>query len=207
LFTQFYSYFNMQANLVSTEFQRIAQGIGVKQGRGQLLYLYTFGFMVPAVVSALIARTLGGGWDEDDESGLWDDFMAVFFGSQAKTLTAMVPGGKIAELAGTKVFNTATGKKSFGGYDDRLSMSPAVSSIESAAGAFGSVPDALFGTGSKRKAVKDGLTLLGLISGLPLAPLAKPIGYGLDVMDGKVDPSGPVDAIRGLATGKSGTKK
>ena len=41
-------------------------------------------------------------------------------------------------------------------------------------------------------------TLIALTVGIPLAPVTKPLGYVADVEQGKVSPTGPVDAVRGL---------
>ena len=48
------------------------------------------------------------------------------------------------------------------------------------------------------------LQLMGIMSGLPLGPLGKPIGYQMDVEAGKANPENLVDYTRGLVTGKSG---
>lgn len=34
-FTMFYSYFNMQANLLGSEFQKVAESMGVKKGQAE----------------------------------------------------------------------------------------------------------------------------------------------------------------------------
>jgi hypothetical protein len=39
------------------------------------------------------------------------------------------------------------------------------------------------------------------VSGLPLVPLAKPLGYAADVFNEDVEPTGPVDVVRGAITG------
>ena len=55
--------------------------------------------------------------------------------------------------------------------------------------------------GNWRRAARDTLTLVTLTTGLPAAALGRPIGYAADVAQGRVDPTGPVDAVRGLVTG------
>lgn len=195
LFTQFYSYFNMQANVLGTEFANVARTMGVRKGAGKLLYIYTMGFMIPAVMADAIVRTFGWDWDDDDDDGYLDEFMAWFFGSQIRTSVAMFPGfGQVANAG----FNRFNDKQ----YDDRLSTAPAVGTIESAAGAPATAYKAIFEDGSVKRAIKDTLTLISVVSGVPVAALGKPIGYVADYTEGKVEPDNPADFARGLISGK-----
>lgn len=199
LFTMFYSYFNMQANLLGTEFATTVREMGLKKGAGRLLYVYTMGFMLPAVLSELIVRAMANNLDDDDDDSYLDDSMAVFFGSQVRSLTAMVPGaGHVAQ----GLINMSNDKR----YDDRITVSPAVTTLEGAVRTPESVYQAIVNNGSKAKAAKDTLTTLGLMTGLPLSPLGRPVGYMLDVQDGRARPTGPVDFTRGLVTGKPGER-
>jgi hypothetical protein len=76
--------------------------------------------------------------------------------------------------------------------------------IESAVSAPHSVYMSIVEGGSDKKAIRDTLTLLGLLTGVPVAPLSRPLGYLSDVSEGKAEPTGPVDFARGLVTGKPG---
>ena len=199
-FTMFYSYFNMQANLLGSEFAIIARSTGLRKGAGRALYVYALGFMMPAVMSELIVQVMSGkGLDEDDDDQYLDDMMSIFFGAQRRAATAFFPGVGQAVNAGFNSFNDKW-------YDDRISSSPAVAAIESAVSAPHSIYMAITEDGSRKKAIRDGLTALGLLTGLPAAPLARPLGYLSDVAEGKVQPSGPVDFTRGLITGKGATQ-
>lgn len=198
LFTMFSGYFNMNANLLGTEFTKTIRDMGLKRGAGRMLYVYTFGFMVPAVISELIVRTMAGkGLDDDDDDQYLDDVMSIFFGSQFRTGSAMLPFVGPAANAGVNAWNDKQ-------YDDRISTSPAISTIESTVSAPKSIYDAIAEDGSKKKAVRDALTAVGLLTGIPVAPLARPLGYLSDVSEGNARPSGPVDFTRGLVTGKAG---
>jgi hypothetical protein len=109
----------------------------------------------------------------------------------------MIPGvGQVA--------NVAIGKFTKQPYDDNISASPAISLLESSAGAPYSIYKAVADDGSKKKAVKDTLSLITLMTGVPVVPLSKPIGYMLDVSEGNARPTGPIDYTRGLITGKKG---
>ncbi len=200
-FTMFYSYFNMQANLLGTEFTKTVRDLGLRKGAGRLLYIYATAFMIPAVVSEMIVMAMSGrGFDEGDDDEYLSELMSVFFGSQFRTATAMVPGVGPAVNAGINMFNDKW-------YDDRISTSPAISMIESSVRAPKSIYDAMTDDKNPKRAVKDTLSAMGLLTGLPLAPLAKPIGYLADVMEGDAEPRGPADFTLGLVTGKSGTKQ
>lgn len=195
LFTQFASYFNMQANLLGTSFANVMRTMGIKKGAGQMMYIYTMGFMIPAVMADAIVRTFGWDWDDEDDDGYVDEFLSWFFGAQARTALAMIPGVGQAGILFINRFNDNF-------YDDRLSTSPSIGAIENAAGAPLSAYKAVFEDGSAKKAIRDSLGLLSLITGVPFSALSKPIGYTADYMQGKVEPVNPVDAVRGFVSGK-----
>lgn len=196
-FTMFYSYFNMQANLLGTEFANIARDMGLRKGAGRALYVYTLGFMIPAVLSEAIVKAMSGKLDDNDDDQYVDDLLNMFLGGQFRTATAMFPIVGPTVQAGINQFNNKW-------YDDRISTSPAVSAIESAVSAPHSVYKAITEDGSKKRAARDALTALGLLTGLPVAPLSRPAGYLLDYADGNAEPTGPIDFARGLISGKSG---
>lgn len=200
LFTMFYSYFNMQANVIGTEAAKTIQDLGLRKGAGRLVYIYTMGMMIPAVMGGLISQALSGrGFDEDDDGEYLDDFMALFFNSQFKGMTALVP------IVGPSV-NVAVNKFNDKRYDDNINASPMISLVERSVGVPSEVYKAIQGKGRTSVLIRDSLTALGLMTGLPLAPLAKPLGYIADVQQGKVEKGGPVDTARGLITG-TGPKK
>lgn len=206
LFTQFAGYFNMLANLNAGELIKIQKEVGLKKGAGRAFYVYMTGLAIPAILSAAITKTLAGKGLDDDDDGYLDDLLALFFGSQTSTLTAMIPG------AGQAINNVANRFNS-NMYDDRLSMSPVVSTVESMLG----VPAEVFYATLTDKKVnstrvtKDALSALGVLSGLPIGPLGKPVGYVMDVSKGKIKPAKgpiarPLDFSRGLLTGKGANK-
>jgi hypothetical protein len=195
VFTQFAGYFNMMANLNATEVQITARSVGLKKGMGRLFYVYLMGFAIPALLGDAIAKALRGGWEDEEGDGYMDDLFAWFFSSQAKFALAAVP---VVGQAG----NAALGAFTKMPYDDRISMSPAVSVIESGL----SVPAAAYkalveGEEFNRADVRNTLNLLGILTGTPTGALAKPVGYGVGVAQGDIEPTGPVDAARGVVTG------
>lgn len=196
-FTMFYSYFNMQANILGTEFTKVFRDLGMRKGAGRAMYIYTLGLMIPAVLAELIMRAGSGDLpDADDDDEYLTDYMALFFGSQFRTVTAMVP--LVGQTANTAV-NYFNDKK----YDDRISGSAAITTLESSVRAPYSVYKAISENGSNKMAVKDTLTLIGMTLGVPAGAAARPIGYLLDVEEGKANPENAIDFTRGLVTGKT----
>lgn len=195
MFTQFAGYFNMLANTMGSDFAVTMREQGLRKGMGRGLYVFMLGFMVPAMVSELIVQASRGGPEDEDKDGALDDWlMAVLFTGPMRTALAMVPGvGQVANAA----INTFNSKP----YDDRVSTAPAISMIESAVRAPISVYKAVAEDGNARKAVRDVATLIALTVGIPATAIARPLGYLADVEQGKVSPTGPVDAARGAVTG------
>lgn len=195
LFNQFYSFFNNLANLNATEFQIVARGVGVRKGAGRLFYVYLMGFAAQAAVGDAIAQAFRGGWEDEDDDGYLDDLLLWFLESQVKFAVAMVPG--VGQAA-----NAAFGAFTPEPYDDRVSVSPAVSSIESSVRVPAEVYQSIVeGESFNRRDIRDTFNLLGLITGTPVGVLGRPVGYAVGVAQGDIEPTGPVDTARGLVTG------
>lgn len=202
LFTQFAGYFNMLANLNGSELQKISREVGLKKGAGRAFYVYLTAFMLPAVLSEGIMRAMSGkGADANDDDKYLDDALAVFFGSQFKTATAAIPYAGQALNATYNNFNNNLN-------DDRMSLSPVISTIESMAGVPAEIYKTMHGdVANKKRVVKDALMLTGVLSNLPIGPIGKPVGYAMDLKSGRARPSGPIDAARGYITGAPGKAK
>jgi hypothetical protein len=197
IFTMFSTYFNTQANLIESEMVKIVRELGLKKGAAKLIYVYTMAFMLPAVLSEVIVRGMAGKFDEDDDDEYLDDIISIFFGSQARFASAMFP---VVGPAINSVFNRFNNKW----YDDRISTSPALNALESALGGPKALVDIVSGEDIKKKEIRDFLSLMGFITGAPVAPLSRPLGYLSDVSEGNANPSNAADYIRGLMSGKSG---
>ncbi|MEC5161724.1 MULTISPECIES: hypothetical protein [unclassified Janthinobacterium] len=199
LFTQFTGYFNMQANVLGTEFAKIGEDVGLRNGLGRGFYVLLFGFLAPAWCAELIAQAFRGGPPDEDRDGEYlDDWLAALFGwGTLRAATALVP----VVGQGINAVANATNSKP---YDDRVATSPAVSMIESAARSPVSVYDAIANDAKPSKAVRDVATLITLTTGLPASTMARPISYMADIADGRIAPTGPVDMARGAVTGAAG---
>ena len=200
LFTMMSGYFFNSGNQLLTEWQIAKQmGLNTKAGGKRAMMAFIMIVYAPAVVSAIIMKAFAGkGLDEDDDGEYLDDIFSLLFGQPLRFMTAMLPGGTVANTL-INQFNDAP-------FDDRINVSPAASSTESAIRSVVSVPKAVFGEGDAKKALKDGLTTVGLLTGLPASFVGKPLGYLIDVKSGKANPAGPIDFTRGIITGKPGGK-
>lgn len=198
MFTQFGGYFNMQANLLGTEFAKVAQELGVKKGAGKMLYITTLGFLAPAWVAEAIMQVFRGGPDDEDKDGEYlDDWLAAIFGwSTLRGLTAMIPGVGQTINAGVNAWNAKP-------YDDRMGSAPAISMVESAVRAPASVYKAIVEEGSSQKAVRDVASLISMTTGLPANAAARPLGYLAGVADNRITPTSGADMARGLVTGNA----
>lgn len=200
LFTMFYSYFNMQANLLASETIKTARDLGLKKGAAKMFYTVSMGFVLPAAMTELIVRAMSGKFDDDEDDLYIDDFLYATVNGLTRNATAFVPFVGSGIQAAINVQNNKW-------YDDRPSTSPAISVIESAitgnSKTLGQAIDPDKEVNTKR-AVRDALAAISLITGLPVSPLAKPISYLIDLAEGDADPENPIDLIRGLITGRSG---
>lgn len=195
LFTQFAGWANSQANFLGVELANTFSELGLRKGAGRAAYILMVGFLAQAVVAEAIVQAFKGGPGDDDHDGeLWDDWLASLGIGTFKMGASMVPG--VGNLA-TAIYNFGNDKP----YDDRISTSPAISMIESMVRAPFSVYQAIVNDGNTKKAIRDAATFISMTVGVPANAAARPIGYLADVNEGKVQPTGPVDAVRGAITG------
>jgi hypothetical protein len=196
MFTMFQSYFNMQANLLGTEFQKVSQEMGLKKGAGRLFYVLATGFTMPAFLAELIVIALAGDLDDEDDDGYLDEITQIMLFSQIRIATAMVPFVGPFAQSGINQFNDKH-------YDDRISLSPVIRTIESSVRAPKSVYEAISQEGkSKKTAFKDSLTALSILTGTPFQVLNRPGGFLFDVAEDRTEPDGTLDFIRGLTSGR-----
>lgn len=197
LFITFYGYFNMLANTLGTEFSIAMRTTTGFDKASRMFYIYIMGIMIPAVVAESISVALRGDFDEDDDEEYLDDFISLFFGSQAKTVLASVPGvGAIGQTA----INNFNDKW----WDDRLSISPAISQLEKG---FIKAPVSIFKAiqdkGKTSTAIKDTLALFNLFFGLPTTQAGKTAGFFTDLAEGEQDAAGFLEFSKGIIGGRS----
>jgi len=197
VFTQFVGYFNMMANTNATALKQIAQEQGLRKGAGKALGIVTLGMLAPLWMAEAIAIAMRGGPEDKEDDGYLDDWLAAVFGmGTIKGTLAMVPFvGQLAN-AGINRFNSNPA-------DDKVSLSPAVSLLESAVGVPLDVykaiaePEKL----NARNAVRDVASAVSIATGLPAVAIARPLGYLAGVEQGRIEPTSTGDLARGLLTG------
>ena len=195
IFTQFIGYFNMMANTNATALKQVASEMGLRKGAGKALGIVTLGLLIPIWVAEAIAVAMRGGPDDPDKDGWLDDWLAAVFGmGTIKGSLAMIPF--IGQLANAGI-NRFNGNPA----DDKMSLAPAVSILESAVGLPVDVYKAIQDKGSARTLVRDAASAISIATGLPAVALARPLGYLAGVEQGKIDPTSPGDAVRGALTG------
>lgn len=157
---------------------------------------YALGLMAPAILSALIRRAMKGeGLDEDEDEEYIDDAFDIMVMSQVKYNAAIIPfGGNMYKF----IEGQFTGQT----YDDRLSISPLIGMIEASKG----VTNLMTKDELRSRDIRDAMNFFGTVTGLPMGAPARPIGFMIDMEQGKQKAENPLDYSRGLLTGKSGKK-
>lgn len=196
LFTQFYGYFNMWGNLLGAEGSKALRDAGFVKASPRLLFLWFVGMAIPAFVAELIAAGAPDEEDDEDGDGLLDEWLAMFFGAQAKSVAAMVPvAGQVSVLASNYMDDKV--------YNDRLNISPAVSLIESAVyGGTSLVSGEMFDGDPSKKELRSALILTGMALGVPVGPLMRAGSFAIDEAEGRKEADGPVEYGTGLLLGR-----
>lgn len=202
LFTMFSTWFNNQANLLGSEVAVARQmGIKTKEGAKRAALAYMMVVAAPAILGNAIKRSFKGQnmLDADEDGNYADDAIDLLLYSQFGYVSAMTgPAGNF--------LNAVINKTNDNPFDDRVNLSPVVSSIETAIKAPQTIGEAMRTGRGSGAAVRNGAMAIGLVSGLPVSLVGKPLGYLADVDERKAQPTGPIDFTRGLVTGKPGGK-
>jgi len=203
--TQFTGYFNMIANLGFGQYQKLVKDdLGFKnkgKNREQLVYMYLYTVVMPAVLAGIIMRGLGGRIEDEDEDGyLLDDMASAALGDIVNYTAGLVP------IAGQVLLIPINAQNDIP-WDDDIVSSPGIEALQDALQIIGQVPT-IFKEGSMTgKQIRDVSTMVTLGSGMPVTPLGRILSYLRDVDRGYVKPKGPIDFVRGLVTGKAGASK
>jgi hypothetical protein len=195
VFTQFIGYFNMMANTNATALKQVASEMGLRKGAGKALGVVFFGMLLPLWIAEAIAIAMRGGPEDEDDDGYLDDWLAAVLGmGTIKGTLAMVPF--VGQLA-----NAAINRFNSNPADDKVSLSPAVSILESAVGVPTDVYKMIEGKGNARTLVRDVASAVSIATGLPATALARPLGYLAGIADDRIEPTSELDAVRGVLTG------
>ena len=191
LFTMFYSYFNMQYNLLATE-----GGMSwAKKNKARAAYVYFTTLIIPTLLSNALMQLAGGVDCGDDDEFDAVDLMRIGSTEIIKAHFALVP------VAGSMV------NALIGGSQDRFVPSPAITAFETTARTFGYIGKAVEGKDINAvQATKDTMNALSYGTGIPMGQLGKPLGYSMGVITGQVDPESVSDVVRGLISGRDVNK-
>lgn len=189
-FKMFSGYFISQGNLLTTEFTQAIR----EKDYARVAEIYTLGIFVTAVGAEIIAQGLRGELGDEDDDGWWDDLADVLLLSQLRYVAAFIPfvGQGVNALV-----NSLDDKP----YNDRLSVSPVVSTVEAARRITPNTLKLIEGEGDLSRSVKDYSTVVYLATGLPT--FQRQTGYVADVIEGDVTPTGTTDAVRGFVSGRA----
>ena len=187
VFYTFYSYFLNNGNLA-----RYTYGGKAEKTRGWL-----YAIAIPSILSKIFRGEILGGEDEDE---LGDDIWQNLILAPIEGTAATLPGGAMFSRLVAGQFTDAA-------YDDRLSMSPMVGALEAGRGVSNITKKLLTdGKDVSGRDIRDFMSFLGLVSGLPLNALGKPVAFMMDLDDGKQRADNTLDYTKGILTGRSGKK-
>lgn len=206
-FLVFYNYFNMQANLLGDSWAR-----NVRTGRyGQFAIDLALVMAVPAILSELIVQAFNGFDTGDDDD--WDAYDAakLVISPVVKNAVALVPyGGQLVNAGATQLSRIGDNEEGMmqlifapNTFNDKLVSIPAASLIENTFKAIKQLGDTAWGEEvDARTATRNTLDALTLTTGIPFAGLKRPLGYAAGVAAGDIEPENPVDAARGVLSGR-----
>ena len=207
LLTMFAGYFNTLANLQADRWVALSKQAGWAKA-GPALYLYLLGFALPTLMADAITRTVRGQWDDEDDDGDVDVLtLDYLFLGQLRAALAQVP------VAGPAVLAPALNAFDNQPWNDRMTTSPAITTLERAAGGSADAIKTLLGlsrdrsgavVGPNGETVRDILSALGLGLGVPAGAVGNRAGYATDVAGGRISPAGTWDMVRGLISGAAG---
>ena len=150
-------------------------------------------------------RGLGGRLDEDkdDDGYIHDDVAKAFLGDIMSYKAGLIPVVGQLALIPINAQNDIP-------WDDDIVSSPSIEALQDSLRVVVDLPKTIYEEGfegTTGKQIRDVSTLVTLRFGIPVTPLGRTFGYLRDVQRGYVEPKGPIDFIRGVVTGKTGTGK
>lgn len=189
LFTMFYSYFNMQYNLLATELGHS----WINREYAHAAYVYFTALVVPTLMSRALMDAAGGLDTGDD-----DEFDAIDLLRVSATEVAA------ANLALMPVLGNAVNYMFGLGRSDRYVPTPVVTTLET----FGRLGGYLAAAADPdkevnlRRATKDTLNAISYATGIPLGQFGKPLGYAVGVGTREFTAQDASDIVRGLISGR-----
>jgi hypothetical protein len=179
--------------------------MGIAKGAGRLVYSHIMAYAIPMMVFEAFAKTVSGDWNKKKHDSLLHDVLEFIFASYAHGAVGMIPGGSQIYSGATAITHAV--QRVQGGpvpfHGDHIEVAPTIAALESATVG---TAEAIARLTSKNKKVtghnvRDVMTLMSLLTGVPTAPVAKPIGYMMDVNQKKIRPTSTYDYVRGAVSG------
>lgn len=166
LFTQFSGYFNTVLNQIASQVGATAKARAAVHA-----------LVLPTVVAGAIAAALNGREDIDDKDGdgYSDEYLAWFFGQQARAAAALVPGFGPNLMKAMGSLGIIPGVENPG---NRMAMAPAFSMVESALRTASALPRLAAGNATPRQ-VRDFWRTMSF-TGIPLTQVGTLVTLGAE---------------------------
>ena len=201
-FLVFYNYFGMQANLLAESW--VTKDYGAFS-RDAIMIVF-----IPSILSAIISN-MGFDFDDDDDVDGYD-VARLLIAEPFKNVMAMFPF--LGSASATALQNAAVkgtpivgdiGEFLYGDdpYAGRLFSSPALDLLSSSAQGVSDLANIMAGEDvNARRATRNIMDLMTIVTGVPLGAVKRPVGYLSGVAAGDFDADDPTDVAKGLVTGK-----
>jgi len=201
---QFYSYFNMWGNALYD------MGVINRRDHGALMFgprmlgLVVIGYLVPQILAESINKTIKGSWPEDEEGdGVLDNIAAEVAFMSVRGLTGFFPYfGQATSL----FFSDLTPQR----YDDYLNMGAGVSMFQKSTRStyefFEDMGKWAIGQGYDVKAadkIRDAGDVFTFATRIPVNPITDRVAVALEMHEGEIYPTDPIDAARTIVTGRA----
>lgn len=199
--TQFMGFFVNWAGFMRAEYGKVVQDLQLKgkPGKvGRLAHITLMGWILPMTVAAWISKEMAGkDLEDDDGDGLTDEYATWLLGANVKPVFAA--HGVLGQFT-TFSWDLYMDDDA---WNDRMPVMPVISVAERGGKAIKRVFAGAEEGEVSSAAVRDVLTLIAAVTGVPLNVPWRPAGYAIDVEKGDVEPTGGLDYVRGLLTGRA----
>ncbi len=185
LFTQFTSYFITRGNLVASE-----SSVAIRQGASKLAVM--FGWMLMAGIPAWLSKALQMAASGSDDDREFSDWIVEIFGLGSLDYVLSMTGA--GRYAATMINDIQQGRRfNYPAPGPFRALESLYSLAENRA---------------KGDPVKLTQYLIEVSNAMPYTPVipirpVKSVGYVVHAVEGKIEPTGPVDFVRGAVTGRA----
>lgn len=162
----------------------------LSDGIGDTVATYVYVVMLPTVLAGFISQVVAGRIADDDDDGWGDEAVQLWWKSQIDTaLGATVGIGDVAKTAVNVFYDDDV-------WNDRMSAPPFAQMIQRLLRETSDIKKQGFTAAN----IRDGLTALGELTGLPVRALGSRVRY-----ISETTPEATLEYLRGAATGRAAT--